>query len=95
MIYFQIVPDEEIRLQEGSLDGKLVEVFHFSKEPFRSHGTPFLFRLVPGEVWSATKERLCQSMGMPRKDFDRIKIALCPRHGKHLYPEDGTIISIC
>ena len=75
---------------DNVIQGKIIEVFHFQKETFRAHGTPFSFVLID-EVFSDTKERLFERMGMPRKEFDRIKICMVPKTGKAVYLEDGKL----
>jgi ubiquitin carboxyl-terminal hydrolase 7 len=84
------MPEIELKVMDGVLQGRVVEVFHFQKETFRAHGTPFNF-VVVDEEFIDTKERLFQRLGMPRKEFERIKICIVPKVGKHVYLADGSL----
>ncbi|KAJ3194436.1 hypothetical protein HK101_002705 [Irineochytrium annulatum] len=70
-LYVEEVPDET--LDNGD---KLVNVFHFNKEPSRGHSVPFRFVLKKGEPFSATKERIRVKLGMAEKDFAKAKFVV-------------------
>ncbi|CAG8433376.1 8105_t:CDS:10 [Ambispora gerdemannii] len=74
-LYAEEIPDEEI--QCGPED-RIVQVYHFTKEPLRTHGIPFKFLIKAGEPFSETKNRLQARLGMNEKDFAKIKFAIVP-----------------
>jgi ubiquitin carboxyl-terminal hydrolase 7 len=46
-LYLESFDEEECGLLEGKVEGKMVEVFHFFKDVYRSHSIPFTFLLIP------------------------------------------------
>jgi ubiquitin carboxyl-terminal hydrolase 7 len=82
------MPEIELKVIDAVVAGKIVEVFHFQKDTFRAHGSPFTFVIVE-EAFADTKERLFERLGMPRKEFERIKICMVPKIGKAVYLADG------
>jgi ubiquitin carboxyl-terminal hydrolase 7 len=80
------IPEED--LEPGS---ELIQAFHFQSEPSKSHGIPFRFKIVPGEVFSDTKKRLEKRTGMKGKNFEKIKFAVVKRssYSKPTYLTDG------
>lgn len=74
--------------------GPLINVFHFEKEPSKTHGIPFVFRLLPvsltsnelsslnklqNETLKDLKVRISQQTGLKGKVLETIKFALVPR----------------
>ncbi|KAK9465799.1 hypothetical protein V1512DRAFT_265394 [Lipomyces arxii] len=73
---------------------RYMEVYHFQKEPIRSHGVPFLFVIKPNEKFADTKVRLQKRTGIKDKLFEKVKFALVQRsqYSKPLYLEDEQIV---
>lgn len=46
-LYIESFDEEELELAQGQKEGKMVEVFHFSKDVYRSHSLPFTFLMIP------------------------------------------------
>ncbi|CAJ0637306.1 11152_t:CDS:10, partial [Entrophospora sp. SA101] len=92
VLYAEEIPKEEL---EMSSDDKIVQVYHFSKEPLHSHGIPFKFVIKAGEVFTDTKTRLQQRLGMNEKEFAKVKVAVVPSssYPKVTYVEDDQILS--
>jgi hypothetical protein len=80
------IPEED--LEPGS---ELIQAFHFQGEPSKSHGIPFRFKIIPGEIFSDTKKRLEKRTGMKGKNFEKIKFAVVKRssYSKPTYLTDG------
>ena len=70
---------------------KVISCFHFNKEPSRSHGIPFQFVVKHGETLGQAKGRLQERLGIPEKDFSKIKFWFIPTasYGKQRQIEDG------
>jgi ubiquitin carboxyl-terminal hydrolase 7 len=64
---------EELTVPE---DAKLVNLFHYAKDPQRSHGVPCRFVIYRDEPFSETKQRLQKRIGASEKDFSRFKFSL-------------------
>lgn len=69
----QEIPLEELNAGE---DTKIVSLFHYSKDPARTHGVPCKFVVIENEPFSETKTRLQQRLGVADKDFARYRFAL-------------------
>ncbi|KAI5479269.1 hypothetical protein MNV49_003787, partial [Pseudohyphozyma bogoriensis] len=69
---------EEVPLNEVNVDEseRIVPVYHYSKDPGRSHGIPFQFVLCAGEKFSDTKKRLQARTATSDKDLAKMKFAL-------------------
>ena len=52
-LYLESFDEEECALLEGKIEGRMVEVFHFSKDIYRSHSIPFTFLFIPVS-WSGS-----------------------------------------
>ncbi|KAI9103187.1 cysteine proteinase [Phlyctochytrium arcticum] len=96
-LYAEDIPMDEENLHAGD---RLVHAFHYNKDPSRGHGIPFTFVIKNGEVFSDTKQRLQDRMGMNEKDFAKVKFTLVPPDQRYSMAkprpiEDGmcTIIS--
>ncbi|CAG8719781.1 8875_t:CDS:10, partial [Cetraspora pellucida] len=90
-LYAEEIPKDEIEL--GAND-KIIQAFHFTKEPLRAHGIPFKFVLKAGEPFSMTKLRLQLRLGMFVKDFLKVKVAIIQvaSYAKPQYIEDNNVI---
>jgi len=73
---------------------KKISVFHFDKEPNKTHGVPFQFPLEEGELFKDTKERLSQFTKIKGKQFDKIKFAVVgrPHYSKPEYIDDDEVL---
>jgi ubiquitin carboxyl-terminal hydrolase 7 len=69
----QEIPLEEMEARDTD---KIVDVFHFTKEPSRTHGVPFRFVVLPEEKFSDTKKRLQARMGIPDGGMTKYRFAL-------------------
>ncbi|GAA5890945.1 hypothetical protein JCM8208_003103 [Rhodotorula glutinis] len=69
---------EEVLLDEANADDdeRVVQVYHFNKDPTRAHGVPFRFVLKPGEPFSETKKRLQARTATSDKDLAKMKFAI-------------------
>ncbi|CAG8800353.1 9955_t:CDS:2, partial [Racocetra persica] len=72
-LYAEEISQEEI---EKSIYDKVVQVYHFTKNPSCTHGIPFKFVIKLGEFFSATKLRLQTRLGMNKNDFAEVKFAI-------------------
>ncbi|GAA5919656.1 hypothetical protein JCM1841_005211 [Sporobolomyces salmonicolor] len=68
--------EESIEEAQAAEDERIVQVYHFNKDPTRAHGVPFRFVLRPGEPFSETKKRLQQRTGTSDKDLAKMKFAV-------------------
>jgi ubiquitin carboxyl-terminal hydrolase 7 len=80
------IPEEDLEP-----DTELIQAFHFQNEPSKSHGIPFRFKVIAGEVFSDTKKRLEKRTGIKGKNFEKIKFAIVKRssYSKPTYLTDG------
>ncbi|KAB5596509.1 Ubiquitin carboxyl-terminal hydrolase [Ceratobasidium theobromae] len=72
-IYAEEITTEELSAGEND---KIISVFHFTKEPARTHGVPFKFVVKPGEKFVDTKKRLQKRMAVSDKDITKYKFSL-------------------
>ncbi|RIB10405.1 ICP0-binding domain of ubiquitin-specific protease 7-domain-containing protein [Gigaspora rosea] len=72
-LYAEEIPQDEIKLD---VNDRVIQVYHFTKEPLRVHGVPFKFVIKAGELFSTTKLRLKLRLGMKKKDFSKVKFAI-------------------
>lgn len=94
-IYAERIPEEELQLDAEKGD-RLVNCFHFEKEPSKGHGVPFIFLLKEGEVFKETKERLSKRTGIKGKNFEKIRFAVfkgTAAYNRPVWLEDGKRIS--
>ncbi|CAG8581315.1 9289_t:CDS:10, partial [Cetraspora pellucida] len=90
-LYAEEISQDEIEL--GAND-KIIQVFHFTKEPSRVHGIPFKFVLKAGEPFSTTKLRLRLRLGINEEDFLKVKVAIIKSASSAVlwYIEDNDVI---
>ncbi|KAK9254267.1 hypothetical protein V1507DRAFT_441983 [Lipomyces tetrasporus] len=90
-LYAEEMTEDDLNKKD---DDRYIEVYHFQKEPIRSHGIPFYFLLKPGEKFADTKVRLRERTGFKDKQFEKIKFALVQRtqYSKPLYLEDEQVV---
>jgi len=72
-LFAEEVPTEELNAPD---DAKIVNMFHYAKEPSRTHGVPCRFVLYRDEAFSDTKKRIQKRIGASDKDFSRFKFSL-------------------
>ncbi|XP_025409585.1 ubiquitin carboxyl-terminal hydrolase 7 isoform X2 [Sipha flava] len=74
--YYRIeeIPKNEMELSENEL---LVPVNHFSKEVYSTFGTPFLIKIIHEETLADVKERIVNKTGIPDKELEKYKFAIC------------------
>lgn len=89
--YAELIPKEE--LEAGPTETKLVDCFHFQKEPSKVHvhGVPFKFVMRKGEVFEETRKRLQARTGIKGKLFEKVKFAVVKKasFSKPIYLSDG------
>ncbi|KAG4305385.1 hypothetical protein PORY_000941, partial [Pneumocystis oryctolagi] len=90
LLYAELIPEDELVLEEND---QYIHVYHFQKEPTRSHGIPFRFIIKPNEKFSQTKIRLLKRTGLKEKDTGKIKYALVQQTSfmKPRYLEDESV----
>ncbi|KAH8927853.1 cysteine proteinase [Atractiella rhizophila] len=72
-LFAEEIPEDEFMLDEAD---KVINVFHYTKEPSRPHGVPFRFVLKPGEPFSETKKRLQVRTGTSDKELAKMKFGI-------------------
>ncbi|KWU45004.1 ubiquitin carboxyl-terminal hydrolase 5 [Rhodotorula sp. JG-1b] len=72
-LYAEEILAEELNADDGE---RVVQVFHFNKDPARAHGIPFRFVLKPREPFSETKKRLQARTGTSEKELAKTKFAI-------------------
>lgn len=71
----QEIPVEELEAADRD-NAKIVNLFHYAKDPQRTHGVPCKFVLYEGEIFEETRKRIQQRIGANDKDFARFKFSL-------------------
>ena len=72
-LYAEEIPLDELNAPENS---KIVNLFHYHRDPARAHGVPCKFVLLEGEPFSETKKRIQERIGSSEKDFGRYRFSL-------------------
>ncbi|GAA5992402.1 hypothetical protein JCM11641_002734 [Rhodosporidiobolus odoratus] len=72
-LYAEEISSEEANVED---DERIVQVYHFNKDPSRAHGIPFRFVLKPSEPFSETKKRLQIRTGTSEKDLAKTRFAI-------------------
>ncbi|GAA5900428.1 uncharacterized protein JCM6883_002840 [Sporobolomyces salmoneus] len=73
----ELFAEEVLIEEEESRDNeRIVQVYHFNKDPSRAHGVPFKFILRQNEPFSETKKRLQARTGTNDKDLAKMKFAV-------------------
>lgn len=71
---------------------RLINCFHFEKEPAKAHGVPFLFLMKQDEVFKDTKERLSKRTGIKGKNLEKVRFAIIKggqNYSRPIWIEDG------
>ncbi|KAI5816954.1 hypothetical protein BZA77DRAFT_46183 [Pyronema omphalodes] len=78
-VYAELTPEDELKFDPET--SKLLEAFHFHKEPSKTHSTavPFKFVVKKDEVFTDTKLRLQTRIGIKGKPFEKIQFAIVRR----------------
>lgn len=71
----QEIPIDELEAAEKD-NAKIVNLFHYAKDPSRTHGVPCKFVVYEGETFDETKKRIQLRIGAQDKDFSRFKFSL-------------------
>ncbi|KAJ3173620.1 hypothetical protein HDU88_002708 [Geranomyces variabilis] len=72
----------------------LIQVFHFSKDPIRGHGVPFVMTVIPAETFAEMRPRLQARLGMNEKEMQKAKFLLVEARTSRTRPiEEDDIIS--
>lgn len=79
---------ELLRSETPDADKRIISVFHFQKEPSRTHGVPTTFVIRRGEPFSQTKLRLQKLYGFYDKVFEKIRFAIV---GQDSYATPATV----
>ncbi|KAG8878853.1 hypothetical protein FRB98_005967 [Tulasnella sp. 332] len=89
--YAEEIPREEL---EPASEDKIINVFHYTREPARSHGVPFKFAAKPGEKFTDTKKRIQERIGVSDKDITKYRFALIQIVGfkQPTYLEDDDVV---
>ncbi|KAG0165848.1 hypothetical protein DFQ28_005241 [Apophysomyces sp. BC1034] len=69
-LYVEEIPEEELVMGD---DDFFVRVFHFQRDVNRTHSVPFKFAVRKDEVFSETKKRLQERVGLSDKDWSKVK----------------------
>lgn len=88
-IYAERIPEEELNMAPND---RLINCFHFEKEPSKAHNVPFYFVLKEGEVFKETKERISKRTGIKGKLLEKIKFAVVKggqSYSRPVYVEEG------
>ena len=94
-VYAERIPEEEREMDRAKGD-RLVNCFHFEKEPSKSWGVPFVFVLKHDETFKETKERLSRRAGLKGKQFEKVQIAVVrggQSYSRPVWVEDGELMS--
>lgn len=90
-IYCERIPEEELNMDPEAGD-RVVNCFHFEKEPGKAHGVPFFFLVKAGEVWKDTLARLSKRTGIKGKLLEKVGFKVVKMGGGFSRPavvEDG------
>ncbi|CAB5376644.1 unnamed protein product [Rhizophagus irregularis] len=74
-LYAEEIPHDEIYANQND---RIIQVYHFTKDPLCLHGIPFKFVIKNGETLADTKVRLRHRLGMSEIDFLKVNIAIMP-----------------
>ncbi|KAG8902957.1 hypothetical protein FRB99_003895 [Tulasnella sp. 403] len=90
-IYAEEIPREEYECRG---EDKLINCFHYSREPSRTHGVPFRFVAKPNEKFSDTKKRIQERIGVTDKEIAKYRFALIQSAGfkQPTYLEDEDVV---
>ncbi|KAG9019654.1 hypothetical protein FRB90_012000 [Tulasnella sp. 427] len=95
------LPDVEIFAEEvwreeleARSEDKVINVFHYSRDPLRSHGVPFRFVVKMGEKFVDTKKRLQERIAVSDKEIAKYRFALIQSAGfkQPTYLEDDDVV---
>jgi len=89
--YAEEIPREEL---EPASEDKIVNCFHYTREPARAHGVPFRFVARPGEKFVDMKKRIQERIGVSDKEIAKYKFALIQVAGfkQPTYLEDEDVV---
>lgn len=76
-LFAEEVPLDELNVTD---DDKVIDVFHYHRDPSRYFGVPFRFVVKNGERFENTKLRLQERLAVSDKDLARFRFALIQSH---------------
>eukprot|EP00048_Salpingoeca_helianthica_P022479 m.18459 g.18459 ORF g.18459 m.18459 type:complete len:1051 (+) comp7370_c1_seq1:476-3628(+) len=91
--YIEEVPED----QEGlSLDAenegrRLGLVIHIAREIYRTHGKPFIFTFLEGEIVTALRQRLADYLGLPLATIAKWRIGYELNRSVHLLDDEAVV----
>lgn len=74
-LYAEEIPAEEISPPDNA---KVVNLFHYSRDPTKTHGVPCKFVIYADEKFEDTKKRIQDRIGVSDKEFAKYKFVLIP-----------------
>ncbi|KAK3050993.1 ubiquitin-specific protease ubp15 [Extremus antarcticus] len=95
-VYAERIPEEERESDKEETVDRLVNCFHFEKEPSKAHGIPFIFLLKEGEVFKETRERLSKRTGIKGKNLEKVRFAVVKggqSYARPVWVEDDDVLS--
>ncbi|KAL7419595.1 ubiquitin-specific protease ubp15 [Cryptotrichosporon argae] len=75
-LFAEEIPADEAAAGDSE-NAKIVHLFHYSREPQRTHGVPCRFVVLKDEPFFETKKRIQARIGASDKDFVKFKFAIC------------------
>lgn len=73
VLFAEEIPREEIEAKDRC---KVIDVFHFTGDPWMTHGVPFKLIVKPWERLAETKKRLQLRLGISETDSSNLRFAL-------------------
>ncbi|KAF4530895.1 hypothetical protein B566_EDAN016413, partial [Ephemera danica] len=70
-------------------DEILVPVAHFSNDVYSTFGTPIVVKVKHGESFPKVKKRIRKKLGLPEKEFEKIKFTVVVKN-KAIYIDDDS-----
>lgn len=81
----EVIPLEELVIESNSA---LIPVMHYQKELVTAFGVPFYVKLTDRETIASLQERVRLRLGLPEKEFEKIKFSLICMGKITYFPED-------
>lgn len=72
-LYAEEIPVDELNAADNT---RIVNLFHYSRDPSKHHGVPCKFVIIEGERFEDTKKRIQERIGVSDKDFSKFKFSL-------------------
>jgi ubiquitin carboxyl-terminal hydrolase 7 len=81
---------EEDKPQILKENEKVIHVFHFSKDPIRSHSMPFFFTISLPTTVKELRQSIQTRLGVNEREFTKIKLATVNSNNKFAFLENET-----